>query len=170
MATIIEDTRNNQDKWAFLREELKAKGYNVVRSKLYVGDYTLIHNQTICIDTKKDLMEVAQDCFQDHDRFRTEMIRAKETGIKLYILVNSEYIFNIYGVKYFNVPTYKSTTYKTINGVKIVNHRRGEKMTKFNPETLQKTMITMQNKYGVEFIFCKKEQTPFKLLELLGEK
>lgn len=168
--TIVEDTRNDPIKWAFLKRALEREGYNVIRNKLYVGDYALLHNQSICIDTKKDLMEVAQNCFQDHERFRNEMIRAKENSIKLYILINDEYIFNINGVHLFKLPRYKSTQYKRINGVSVVVHKRGETMAKFKPDVLEKTMKTMEEKYGVKFVFCKKIDTHKKILDLLGER
>lgn len=169
MTTIIEDTRNNADKWEFLRLELQAKGYNIVRSKLFVGDYSLLNNQSICIDTKKDLMEVAQNCFQDHIRFREELVRAKDNGIKLYILVIDDYIYNINGVKTFKIPRYKSTQYKQVNGVRIAVRKKGDKMASFSPETLQKTMITLEMKYGCKFIFCKKHNVSEKILNLLRE-
>ena len=90
---IVEDTRNNEDKWAFLKKELESKGIKVVRTKLLVGDYSLLNNMSVVIDTKKDLMEVLQNMHQDHKRFKQEAILAKESGIKLYILILSNTLY-----------------------------------------------------------------------------
>ena len=35
-------------------------------------------------------------------------------------------------------------------------------------QTLAKALLTMQKKYGVEFLFCRPEEAGAKVLELLG--
>ena len=66
-------------------------GHQVIRSKLFVGDYAKLKDQSICIDTKKDILEVAGNiCGKQHDRFRAECVRAMCSEIKLIILIEEE--------------------------------------------------------------------------------
>ena len=49
--------------------------------------------------------------------------------------------------------------------------RDGLPKYKFNPETLRKALITMQDKYGVKFRFCDGRSTGKRLIEYLkGER
>ena len=79
---VLEDTRNKPDKNAHIRQQLEDLGYKVERTKLWIGDYTFPTNQSICIDTKKDMNEIEGNLIHDHERFKAECIRAKEAGIK----------------------------------------------------------------------------------------
>ena len=85
---IVEDTRNQITKHRLLNDTLTAKGITVVRSKLFVGDYTRLDNQTVCVDTKKDIDEIAGNiCGKQHERFREECIRARDNFIRLIVLI-----------------------------------------------------------------------------------
>ena len=55
-------------------------------SKLPVGDYMSLDNPRLVIDRKQNLSELCQNVCQDHKRFRSELERANEYGIKLIIL------------------------------------------------------------------------------------
>lgn len=161
--TIIQDTRQQVGKDEHVLNYFKKNGIKIVRSKLYAGDYALLTNMSVVIERKKDMLEIANCiCGDGHERFRNEIIRCQENGIKLYILIEDEYIYNIDGVKYYRVPTYKSNGYK--NGV---FHRRGEKMSKVNFEAMGKAMKTMQERYGCTFCFAKHDEFGKKVLELL---
>lgn len=140
---IVEDTRNQIRKHELKHLYWNKIGQKYIRSKLYVGDYSRLDNQTVCIDTKKDLLEVANNiCGKSHDRFRNELIRAQESNIKLIILIESTW------------------TRETAWGWT-------SKYTKVKGSTLMKAMISMEKKYGVEFIFCTKQEAPKKIIELL---
>ena len=97
---ILEDTRNQIGKHKIKNKYFADNGIKVERSKLYVGDYTLANKQNVCIDTKKDISELYGDMYGQHERFRNEMIAAKDAGIKLYILVE-----NTNNIKYINQIT-----------------------------------------------------------------
>lgn len=43
-------------------------------------------------------------------------------------------------------------------------------MTMVDPETLKKAMTTMSEKYGVEFRFCNKRNTPSRVIKYLKEE
>ena len=72
---LIEDTRNKVGKHKELNDYLEAKGHKVFRSKLLVGDYSLTTNQSVCIDTKADLLELCTNVCgkEEHERFRGGM-------------------------------------------------------------------------------------------------
>ena len=144
---IIEDTRNQIGKHKLLNAELERLGIKVIRSKLYVGDYSRLDNQTVCVDTKKDWLEIANNLTKQHERFRNECLRARNGGIRLIILVEEE------------IPASEWKSPVRRNG-KVISQVKGE--------VLQKIVNTMQEKYGVEFIYCDKTQTAQKLLEILG--
>ncbi len=165
METIIQVDSREQNNNHVL-QQFKDLGVKFFTSKLYVGDYTLLHNQSVCVDRKKDLLELAGNIAnsKEHERFRNELIRAKDNGIKLYILIEDEYIYNIEGVKFFQIPRYKSNQYK--NGVIV--HKRGEKRSQVNLEALGKAMSTMQEKYGCTFVFSKRENFAKTILNILG--
>lgn len=53
------------------------------QEKLYCGDYQSLDNAKLCIDRKKDLQELCGNVCQQHERFKAELIRAREAGIQL---------------------------------------------------------------------------------------
>ena len=83
---LLEDSRQKVGKHDIKHRWFEKNGIEIVRSKLVVGDYTLPTNQSICIDTKQNIAELASDVTQQHARFREECIRAQKLGIKLIIL------------------------------------------------------------------------------------
>ena len=144
---LIEDTRNQIGKHKELNEQLERLGIKVIRTKLFVGDYSRLDNQTICVDTKKDWLEVAGNLTKQHERFRAECLRAKNNGIKLTILVEED------------LPADRWESPRK---------RNGEVLSGVKGEVLQKIINTMQNKYDVNFIYCDKKETAKRLLEILG--
>lgn len=159
------DSRENRNEHVL--EQFNNMGYKYIVSKLYVGDYTLLQKSDVIIDRKNSLMEVANNICnsREHERFKRELTNAKENNIKLYILIEDEFIFNLDGVKYYQVPRYKSNGKK--NGV---FHRKGEKMTQVNFEALGKAMKTMEERYGCTFAFAKHDEFGKKVVEILTRK
>ena len=168
--TIVCDTREQEHKQDHVLETFKKLGYPVVRTKLFVGDYSLLNNMSVSVDRKNSILELMGNLCnsKDHARIRDEFIRARDNNIKLYVLIEDEYIYNIEGVKYYKVPVYKSNQYKVINGVRILEHRKGEKRSQANLEAMAKAMKTMEEKYGVTFVFAKHEEFGEKILKILG--
>ena len=145
---IVEDTRNQIGKHNQINQDLINLGHQVVRSKLFVGDYSRLDNMTICIDTKKDWIEVAGNiCGKQHTRFREECIRAKNAGIKLIILVEEE---------------------TPIGSWKSPLKRNKEPICRVSNIVLLKAMKTMNEKYGVEFKNCAKSETAMIICKLIG--
>ena len=87
---ILVDSRQQEGKHNLKEKWFAEHGIETRRTKLYVGDYTLPTDQSVCIDTKKDIQELVSDiCGKQHERFRNECIRAQEAGIRLIILTEN---------------------------------------------------------------------------------
>lgn len=150
---ILCDTRQKKDKNRYIDEQLEHLGYKVDRCKLYTGDYTWATNQSICVDTKANMGEIESNLIQDHERFREECIRAKDAGIQLVILIQDNWITKLSDVFAWTNPR----MFYTRGKIKPVNGR-----------TLGKIMMSMEEKYGVIFKFCKKDEAGKRIVELLS--
>lgn len=172
---IVQDTRQQVGKDNHVLEYFKNQGIQVIRTKLYVGDYSLLNNMSISVDRKKDILEIAGNLLKrnEHERIREEMKKALESNIKLYILIEDEKIKNVDDVKNFKSPVYKANQYRTIGGVRKIIHKKGENISSANFETLGKVMKTMEEKYGCKFLFATHKDFGKKVVEILqngGEK
>ena len=154
--TILEDTRNQIGKHRNIQAYCKQTGIKIVRTKLLVGDYMLAGpgGGGISVDTKTlGIPEIASNCFQEHERFRSMCQLAQSCGIRLIVLVEE-------------VPPEGEVR----NWVSPLD-RYGKPKYKFDPGTLQKVMETMTERYGVQFRFCDGRSTGKVLLEYLkGER
>ena len=145
---VFEDTRNQVGKHKAINDSLNTMGIPVHRTKLFVGDYTRLDNMTVCIDTKQDWVEVAGNiCGKQHERFRNECLRAQHAGIKLVVLVEEE------------MPIEQWESPKRRNGTLICHVSKA---------ILMKAMLTMAEKYGVEFVNCAKSETAKKIVQILS--
>lgn len=164
---LLEDTGQVIGQHDIKNEYFKSQNIEVDRQGLYVGDYVIANKQNISIDTKKDLQEIILDVTKDHVRFRKEMIRAQEAEIKLIILCeHGENIKDIEDVKNWHNPRLDMK-------ITIINEEgKKERVLKYpnatSGEQLYKIMKTQEEKYGVKYLFCDKEETGKLILELLG--
>ncbi len=150
---IVIDTRQQAGKHNNKMAAWAQMGVLTVRSKLIVGDYTRLDNQTVSVDTKKDFVELAGNiCGGQHERFRAECELAHKCGIRLVILVEEE-------PPHGDVAMWQSPKTKS-----------GKPFTHVKGSVLKKAMATMTERYGVEFEFVTKEKAPFRILEILGEE
>jgi ERCC4-type nuclease len=124
-------------------------------SKLPVGDYMSLYNPRLVIDRKQNLNEICNNVVQDHKRFAAELVRAKEFGIHVIVLV--EHGKNI----------------RELNDViNWQNPRLKQSPMAVSGERLFRILSTMQNnhdKYDVEFRFCSKLETGKRIIEILSE-
>lgn len=58
---LLEDTRQQEHRHKAKHDYFRSKGIHCNRTALYCGDYTLPANQSICVDTKKDIGELIGD-------------------------------------------------------------------------------------------------------------
>lgn len=142
---LLEDTRNKPGEHGNISDYCERNGIVLRRSKLYVGDYQIANSGGIVVDSKKSVLEIAGNVFQEHRRFRDECIRAQESGIRLVILIE-----------------------ETLPGGRL-DRWVPPMAVRFDPGTLRKAMYTMQDKYGVAFRFCAPEDTGRVLIEYLTE-
>lgn len=150
---IIEcDTR--QQKQEHITKAFDDAGVKYIRNKLYCGDYKRVDSPKVIIDTKKNLLEMSGNLCRvtEHARIKREIAKACDIGCERFIfLIADSNITCLEEVHKWQVPTRK-------NGIKY---------TKVKPETLEKIMKTMSDKYGVEFRFCIKKEMGKKIIELL---
>lgn len=161
MNTILMDTREKVKQNSDLVADLTAMGIKIVRSKLYVGDYTRIDNMSVCIDTKQRLSEVYNNVIQDHERFKRELIAAKDAGIRLAVLVEESGIHTVQDVGKWQNPRIRRYS-------RMTQRMQQAQKPPVPSERLSRIMQTMSDKYGVEWMFCDKRDTAKRICEILG--
>lgn len=168
---LLEDTRNVVGKHSLKHKWFAENGIEVRRTKLYCGDYTLPTNQSVCIDTKQNLLELCGNvCGKEHARFRRECERAQEAGIKLIILVeNDRQQIGKTGV--WNPAITKLSELSRWANPRLFIRKGGKQLypNATRGVTLMKACMTMQKKYGCEFVFCTPEESGAKIMELLTD-
>ena len=143
-------------------EEFDRQGIKHPVSKLMVGDYMNYDNPRVIVDRKQNLTEVCSNVCQDHDRFRRELVLAKENGIQLIILCeHGKDIKSLEDVIFWKNP--RSEKRKKIDGKWQTVHTNAMK-----GDVLYKILTTLEEKYGVRFEFCDKDETGKKIVEILG--
>ena len=141
---------SREQKYDHVTKYFDSQGIKWVRSKCVVGDYVNLENPMVVIDRKKDLQEVAGNVCQQHERFVRELELAKELGYRMIILVEEPSVTELVHVcSWYNFR--RKTNPKAING-----------------KTLYKIMRTIQEKYGVEWMFTTKAKCGERIVELLG--
>ena len=153
---IFEDTRQKEGKHDNIKDYCAEKKIEIVRQQLFVGDYTLITDQRVCIDTKKDLLELVMDLGQDKGRFMREVARAKKYGIKLIVLIEEPGIRGISDVERW---------YNPLLNPKHPKHRPNAMTGK----VLARRIYDVHINYGTQFLFCSPHETGAKVIELLAE-
>ena len=147
--TIIEDTRQKIGEHKIKHQCFEDAGVDIIRCKLPFGDYANV--PSISIDTKKGMDEIAGNiCGKSHRRFINECKAAKAAGCKLYFLIENDLgICDITQVHEWINP-------RVVYSEKCVQGER-----------LQKAMETIQERYGVTFLFCHPDQTANIIMEIL---
>lgn len=194
---LISDKAQQKGKHLIKENWWKNNGVDVLYHPLPVGDYVIANAKVLDVierkakrgietkkmdflgtydvvcDTKKDIQELIGDiCGKQHARFRDEAILAQNNGIKLYILVE-----NKDGVKevrdLFKWQNPRMHRYNKI----LYMHRLGKwsniptpKAPPTSGETLAKACLTMNLKYGVEFMFCTPNEAGKRVIELLTQE
>lgn len=148
---LIEDTRNQAGKHETKRTTWEAHGDTIHRCALPVGDYALFPR--VSVDTKASLLEIAQNIggnTKEHERFRRELQLAQANECHLYVLVENE------------------ENVRTIADVFTwVNPRLIDNPKAITGERLAKAMLTMQERYGCTFLFCRPDQAAGTIYYLL---
>lgn len=139
-AVLLVDTRE-QDTPA-LHRRLERIGLPHRREKLFSGDYSIASeidgaeitlSQTVAIERKMSLDELAMCFGTDRQRFVKEFDRAKDSGMRLYLLVENASYENLYNHKY---------------------------RSKLNPNAFIASLFAWMARYDCRVIFCKEETAP----------
>jgi len=167
---LIHDTRDKEDKHKNLTEWLIENGHKIVRSKMFVGDIAKLHDQTLCIDLKQGLNEVYANLISksEHTRFRNECIRAKENGIKLIVLVEEDLVHTYEDVCRWNNP--RVAYWHRVHNAQqrgLMLDKRIARKPPVSSENLAKAMATMTTKYGIDWMFCSKQDVGKTVIEIL---
>lgn len=151
--TIQIDSREHQKAIKKIVAEFDQRGIKHPISKLLVGDYMNYDNPRLVIDRKQNLTEVCQNVCQDHERFKRELLRAKENGIKVVFLVeHGPSIKTLEDIIFWENPRLKSSP-KAMTG-----------------EHLYRILSTIERKYDTKFYFCDKGQTGRRIVEMLSHE
>lgn len=155
---FIHDTRDQAGKHRNVEEYLLNRGHEIVRSKMYVGDISLLHNQSVCIDLKGlGMAEVYNNLVQQHERFKRECVKAQEVHINLIILVENGGIETLDDVINWQNP--RAIQYAELAMAHAHGKRLSTKLPSRPPissKRLANMMRVMSAKYGVEWVFCRK--------------
>lgn len=240
---LIEDTRQQRLKHNLKRDYFRSKGIILRKEALDCGDYTLINDRSVVVDTKKDIQELIGDIHvktmslreiepavheiyekynlsgfpeakmvrlifdDDAGRYpeREILVICNENGFpddaekefqKLYVKRRGFFHRGLKRAEFGDVKLY--VLIENEDGVKVIddlfqwhnprldiwvnsdevigfwrNGRPRYKRAQKYPyatrgETLAKALLTMQAKYGVEFLFCRPEESGARILKLLG--
>lgn len=140
---IICDTREKKNSHILDYFDLKGVPYTV--AKLDTGDY-MTPGGLVTVDRKQNLEEMANNLCSPSHRFWREVRRAHDTGLKLIILIEDGHYHGIEDVK-----AWKS------------------KYTRVTGRYLANEMARVSIAYGVEFVFCWKQDTGRRIKDLLNE-
>jgi ERCC4-type nuclease len=160
------DTREHAKEWERIKGQFDDLGVQYFRSKMYVGDYQSLDNPRLVIDRKKDLQEICGNVCQQHERFKAELLRAKEQGIKLVILCeHGADIKSLEDVYFWQNPRKYQIRWKTVNGKRVKDVVSSKAV---DGNQLYKSLCTIRDRYNVDFVFCEKEETGRKIIDILG--
>ena len=143
---IVVDTR--EKKWDHIRKYFEDNGIQYEVKKLDVGDYFSTEQGDVVVDRKQNLQEICSNLSKGDSnivRFVNECKRAKEKQIRLVVLIEGT---NCRSVK--DLTGWKS------------------KYSKHSGKWLTDKMFNLTVSYGVEWQFCKKNETAQRILEILN--
>ena len=120
---IIVDTREQKPLWEPIEGRVK-------RMKLDEGDYTTEDLLNIAHAERKSGNDLYGSIIQGHNRFRAELVRAKEKGITLSVFVECQKCDFI--AKKF----------------------KGGFRMQCKPAVIAKILKTIEQKYNIEFVWC----------------
>lgn len=156
------DSREKPKAINSILKEFDNQGIKYHVSKLYVGDYMNYDNPRLIVDRKQNLTELCSNVTQDHERFRRELIKAQDNEIQLVILCeHGNEIECLEDVIFWQNP-------RSIKRTKVDGKWQAVKTKATSGQTLYNILTTLERKYGVQFQFCRKEETGKRILEILA--
>lgn len=120
----------------------------------------------VSVDTKRNCEELYSDLISDHKRFSDECFLAKNSQIKLFVLVeNTDGVTSVNNLERWKNEKRWFAYFKA----KKKADREFKKPPKSpaTPSQLKKQMWTMKQRYGVEFVFCTPQESAAVIYNLL---
>ena len=132
---IIIDTRE--------QKPLSFTGHKTFRRKLDEGDYNIEELEDKIVIERKSLPDLYQSITSDHERFKREILRAKEKGKTFYIFIEGT-------LEEFYSKSWSDRTLKT------------------KPETLKKIIKTMEERHKIVIIECStREEMSYLIIQTM---
>ena len=149
------DTREKPRAIQRILKDFQAHNVKFYKSKLYVGDYMNPKKPDVVIDRKQNLSEICGNVgssAKEHERFRDEIVRANDIGVKVIVLIEHGHGFQtLEDIQWWENPRLKESP-KATDGVK-----------------LYKILKTMCDRYDMDVTFCEKSETGARIRELLSD-
>ena len=134
----------------------------------------LVGDIKIAVDRKNSIDEICGNVCSTakaHERFRDEVILAQKCGCKFYVLIEDEKVTSLDDLEHWQNPREKKYFYyKALMA-------QGKKLRMILPKQppasgkkLAKALRTMEEKYGVTFLFCKPKDAAERIVELLTKE
>jgi len=145
---IIIDSRERQ--FSHITDYFDVHGIPYKIEKLDTGDYCNTDNPSVLVDRKADLEEVNGNLSKGkskHSRFVRECKRAFDNKQRLVVLI-------------------EGTNYKSVEEIKTWT----SKYSVHTGRWLANEMFRLTMAFGVEWRFCRKNETPKKILEILDHE
>lgn len=153
---IICDSREQRN--AHILESFNNQGILFKVKKLHFGDYSMEnYENSIIIEKKKDLTELAGNFCKGRERFEAEFIRATEAGAKIYLLIEE------------HNGREKMIYRRELDKIKVLTDEERWKKTwrsNFRAESMIASLGSWKEKYNLEIVFCKKSETGKKIIEI----
>lgn len=125
----------------------------------------------IAVDRKNSIGEICGNVSSkssEHGRFRDECIRAQDNGCRFYVLIEDEKVKNLDDLEKWENPREKK--YFVMKARRDKGYKLKYPLPKQPPASgkkLAKALRTMEEKYGVKFLFCKPKDAAERIVELL---
>ena len=134
----------------------------------------LVGDIKIAVDRKNSIDEICGNVCSTtkaHERFRDEVILAQKHGCKFYVLIEDDKVTSLDDLEKWQNPREKKYFYyKALMA-------QGKKLRMILPKQppasgkkLAKALRTMEEKYGVKFLFCKPKDAAARIVELLAKE
>ena len=149
------DTREKPRAIQRILKDFQAHNVKFFKSKLYVGDYMNPKKPNVVVDRKQNLSEICGNVgstSKEHERFRDEIVRANDMGVKVIVLIEHGHGFQtLEDIQWWENPRLKESPRAT------------------DGRKLYKILKTMCDKYDMDVTFCEKNETGARIRELLSD-
>jgi hypothetical protein len=147
---LLEDTRQQEGKHKNIHKYCKDNCIAIESATLLVGDYQIKGCENVAVDTKQSVLELARDLVLDEKLYWRKYRKGYENGVSLYIVIEDGSINNTNDLIFWANPRLKKARGQVISG-----------------KTLLEKVDIVRRCYGVNFIFCDKENTGELVITIL---